>query len=239
MAEQTENDVKITVEKIIVKVTYEWDTAEPKTKVVLTLLPSTKIADLLRRLGINVKKSDLSFVHGGVELDGTKTFAECDIPEGTILTVGVKRKRGDDATPEPENVLKVARMKAPVKEKTPEPEDMQNTPKWTSKPVMRPVTGAAALHVLLMRVGCARDAYEVYDFRPDSVYTNADVEARIAEFAEVLGAEVSHSGPTAVRTALFSVVKRAFRRVTWAMDIIFARFGVMDGESAGETDMEA
>ncbi len=93
--------------------------------------------------------------------------------------------------------------------------------------------------MLLMYVGCAQDAYEVYGFRPDSVYTHADVEARIAEFAEVLGAEVRPTGPTAVRKELFSVVMGALRRVTWAMDIIFARLGVMDGESAGETDAEA
>jgi len=131
-------------EKIIVKVTYEWDTAEPKTEVKLTLFPSTNVAKLLRRLGIKLKKSDLAFFHGDVELDATKTLAECDIPEGAILTVrqapaGAKtrapsrarggRKRKDSASPEPEDMqkkpkpsptLQWASMKAPVKEKTPE-----------------------------------------------------------------------------------------------------------------------
>jgi hypothetical protein len=35
-------------------------------------------------------------------------------------------------------------------------------PQMPSLPVMRPVTGAVALHVLLMRVSHARDAYVVF-----------------------------------------------------------------------------
>ena len=107
MAEQTESGVKI-----IVEVTYEWDTAEPKTKVALTVRPGTDVATLLRRLGTKIKKSGLAFVHGGVEMDGAKTFAECDIPEGASLTVrqapapGAKRKRMDSASPEPEDMQK-------------------------------------------------------------------------------------------------------------------------------------
>jgi hypothetical protein len=131
-------------EKIIVKVTCDWDTAEPKTEVELTLFPSTNVATLLRRLGIKVNKSGLAFFHGDVELDATKTFAECNLPEGTILTVrqapaGAKTrapsrarggtKRKGSASPEPEDMQKTvqppptlqwASVKAPVKEKTPE-----------------------------------------------------------------------------------------------------------------------
>jgi hypothetical protein len=136
MAEQTK--------KKTVKVTYGWDTAEPKTEVALTLFPSTNVAELLRRLGTILKKSDLAFFHGGVELDATKTLTECNLPEGTILTVfqapaGAKtrapsrarggKKRKGSASPEPEDMQKTpkppptlqwASVKAPVKEKTPE-----------------------------------------------------------------------------------------------------------------------
>ena len=131
-------------EKMTVKVTYDWDTAEPRKEVELTLFPSTNVATLLRRLGMKVNKSGLAFVHGDVELVATKTFAECNLPEGTILTVrqapagaktrapsrargGTKRKAS--ASPEPEDMQKTPKpsptlqwssMKAPVKEKTPE-----------------------------------------------------------------------------------------------------------------------
>jgi hypothetical protein len=130
MTEKTENTEKIEkiekideIEKVIVKITYEW--AEPKTEVELTLFPNTNVAKLLGRLGNKINRSDLAFFHGDVELDGAKTFAECNIPEGVILTVrqapapDVKRKREDSPPPDPEDVLKGASMKVPVKEKTP------------------------------------------------------------------------------------------------------------------------
>ena len=53
--------------------------------------------------------SDLAFFHGEVELNGAKTFAECNISAGEILTMrqapvcDVKRKRQDTLLPEPED----------------------------------------------------------------------------------------------------------------------------------------
>ena len=52
--------------------------------------------------------------------------------------------------------------------------------------VMTRMTGAAALHVLLMRVAFAQDAFEVFGWTADSVFTRADWEARDAEFEEVM-----------------------------------------------------
>ena len=52
--------------------------------------------------------------------------------------------------------------------------------------VMTRMTGAAALHVLLMRIGLAQDAYEMYGWTADTVFTWADVQARWAEFDEVV-----------------------------------------------------
>ena len=51
---------------------------------------------------------------------------------------------------------------------------------------MTRMTGAAALHVLLMRIGLAQDAYEMYGWTADTVFTWADVQARWAEFDEVV-----------------------------------------------------
>ena len=115
-------------EKIIVKATYDWDTAEPKTKVELTLFPSTNVATLLRRLGIKVNKSGLAFVHGDVELDATKTFAECNLPEGTILTV--RQAPAGAKTRAPSRARGGAKRKGSA---SPEPEDMQKTPKPSPK----------------------------------------------------------------------------------------------------------
>ena len=43
------------------------------------------------------------------------------------------------------------------------------------------ITGTAALHVLLMRLTFAQDAWEVFGWKADSVYTMADVKSRFGE----------------------------------------------------------
>jgi hypothetical protein len=73
--------------KKIIKITYEWQTTEPTPEHNITLFPATKVEELLRRLGIYKNMSGLAFFHGDVELDGVKTFAECNLTEGVILTV--------------------------------------------------------------------------------------------------------------------------------------------------------
>jgi hypothetical protein len=116
---------------------------------------------------------------------------------------------------------------------------MQNTPKWTSKAVMRPVTGAAALHVLLLRIVRAQDAFAVYGWRPDSVYTHADAQARSTEFLRVLSHDEWRHHTRPVRRLIYPVIVRAFARVAWALHIVYARLDAMDDQSTGETDTEA
>ncbi len=140
----------------------------------------------------------------------------------------VKRKRGVSASPEPE--------------------DMQNTPKWTSNAVMRPVTGAAALHVLLMRVGFAQDAYEVFGWTAPTVFTRAEMHEKWTEFDEGMAyaqvpawrtCPVWRTQPKAVRKAYRAVILGAYRIWIWAIDIVAARLELMEDLSDNETDMEA
>ncbi len=112
---------------------------------------------------------------------------------------------------------------------------------------MLPFTGAAALHVLLMRISHAQDAYAVYGLRPDSVYTHSvracpcashtDMQACFDEVFAVFCDHV-HNYTLAVRMALHPSIVGAMRRATWAMPIIAARLAAMDEQSAGETDTE-
>ena len=105
--------------------------------------------------------------------------------------------------------------------------------------VMTRMTGAAALHVLLLRVAFAQDAFEVFGWTAETVFTRADMEARWVEFDEVMDARDWRSYPKAVRAALRPVRKGAYRRFIWAMDIVCARLMEMDDLSDGETDVEA
>ena len=98
--------------------------------------------------------------------------------------------------------------------------------------------GAAALHVLLLRIGLAQDAYEMYGWTAESVFTFEDVQARWTEFDEVVKRGWRRHPPWR-RLALCVVVKRARRRWMWAIDIIMARLEEMDDLSDGETDVEA
>ena len=81
---------------IVVNVRFEWDTVKREFK----LFPKTSIKTLIRRFEEKQKMSDIAFFYGDVELNGTNTFAECNIPEGAILTVRrPKRKREDSPAP--------------------------------------------------------------------------------------------------------------------------------------------
>ena len=109
---------------------------------------------------------------------------------------------------------------------------------------MTRMRGAAALHVLLMRVAFAQDAFEVYGWTADSVFTFAEMEAHHAEVEEVMESVQSawndrrRSWKT-VRKPLLVVVLQAQKRLLWARDDVFARLVVMDAQSGGETDVEA
>ena len=110
--------------------------------------------------------------------------------------------------------------------------------------VMTRMRGAAALHVLLMRVAFAQDAFEVFGWTADSVFTRADWEARDTEFEEVMDSLDNiewrrHTVSVRALIALYRVVLRAYDRSIWAQGIIYARLRVMDEQSGGETDVEA
>ena len=105
--------------------------------------------------------------------------------------------------------------------------------------VMTGMTGAAAQHVLLMRVAFAQDAFEVFGWTARTLYTIADVRSRFDELAKALNGDKWHARTRAVQKALFPVVMGALGRVGWAMNIIYARLEVMDDLSDGETDVEA
>jgi hypothetical protein len=125
---------------------------------------------------------------------------------------------------------------------SPEPESMQKTPKWTSKAVMRPVTGAAALHVLLMRVGFAQDAYEVFGWTAHTVFTRAEMHEKWTEFGEGMAYDqvpVWRTQPKVVRKAYKAVRLGAYHIFIWAMGIVAARLELMEDLSDNETDMEA
>ena len=49
-----------------------------------------------------------------------------------------------------------------------------------------PMTGAAAMHVLVLRVWSARDEYDVFGWTPDTPFTRQDVLCRFEEMMEVL-----------------------------------------------------
>ena len=116
-------------------------------------------------------------------------------------------------------------------------------PSPPSRALIPPLANAAALHVLLMRISHAPDAFAVFGWRPDSVFTFADMQARTAEFVEVMrynpDLAVWRMLPFAEQRALRAIYTGAFRRWNWAMDIVAAREEVMDDQSAGETDTEA
>ena len=104
---------------------------------------------------------------------------------------------------------------------------------------MTRMTGAAALHVLLLRVAFAQDAFEVFGWTARTLYTTADVRSRFDELAKALNDDKWHARTRAVQKVLHPVVLGALRRVGWAMSIIFARLKVMNDLSDGETDVEA
>ena len=106
MAEKMQKMQKIgKIGQIIINVTYEWESDEPKPEHELILLPDTSVAKLIERFEKKINKSGLAFFHGDVKLNGASTFAECNIPSGAILTVrqarapDAKRKREDSPPP--------------------------------------------------------------------------------------------------------------------------------------------
>ena len=112
----------------------------------------------------------------------------------------------------------------------------------TDMALMPKMTGAAAQHVMLLRISKAQDAYEVFGWTAATVFTFAEMQARWAEFHEAMHYDyhaVWCRQPAAVRKAFKAVLLGAFARWKWAMEIVGARQDVMDDQSGGETDMEA
>jgi len=75
---------------------YEWETDEPQREHKLIFLPDKRVGKQIERFEKKVEKCGLAFFWGDVKLDGARTFAECNVPAGAILTVReAKRKRED------------------------------------------------------------------------------------------------------------------------------------------------
>jgi hypothetical protein len=100
-------------------------------------------------------------------------------------------------------------------------------------------TGSAAIHVLLMRVSHARDAFEVFGMTANTVYTNLDMRAHFRQTARALNSQTWQASTPQVRMALYPCILGAFARIFWALDIVEARLAVMDVQSDNETDTEA
>ena len=75
--------------------------------------------------------------------------------------------------------------------------------------LMKPMTGAAALHVLLLRVWWAGDEYEVFGWTPHTRFTRQDVECRFKAMTEVLD-----------NYMMLLVVERAERAVVVAHNVL-------------------
>ena len=106
--------------------------------------------------------------------------------------------------------------------------------------VMCKMTVRAALHVLLVRMAFAQDAFEVFGWKAGAVFTRAELEARDDEFDAVMaGGLWPKFEPETVRLALMAVVRGAYFRWMWAFEVLFAELDVMDEQSGGETDAEA
>ena len=101
------------------------------------------------------------------------------------------------------------------------------------------ISGSAAIHVLLMRLAFAHDAFDVFGWKAASVYTMADVKSRFAELSVVLDGRDWPRRSRAVRKALFPCVMGALGRIAWAMQVVLSRLAVMDAQSDGDTDAEA
>ena len=105
--------------------------------------------------------------------------------------------------------------------------------------LMTKITGAAALHVLLMRLALAQDAYDVFGWKAASVYTMTDVSLRFRELLQVLDSKDWKKRSKTVRRVLFPFVIAAFGRIRWASQIVLSRLVVMDAQSDEDTDVEA
>ena len=105
--------------------------------------------------------------------------------------------------------------------------------------VMKQMTGSAAMHVVLLRVARAKDAFDVFGWKAASVYTMADVRSRFAELSVVLDGRDWPRRSRAVRKALFPFIMEAIVIIGWAMQVVLSRLAVMDAQSDGDTDAEA
>ena len=116
---------------------------------------------------------------------------------------------------------------------------MPSPPSPPSRALMRPLANAAALHVVLLRVSHAPDAFAVFGLRPDAVFTHADFMARVAEIHRAIAGAEYRRHPRPVRRLLFPVFIAAHARVFAALHVVFARLAVLDDQSDNETDAEA
>jgi hypothetical protein len=104
---------------------------------------------------------------------------------------------------------------------------------------MRPLANAAALHVVLLRVLHAPDAFAVFGLRRDAPFTRAGFMARVDEVHRALAGAEYRRHPRPVRRLLFPLFIAAHARVFAALHVVFARLAVLDDQSDNETDAEA
>ena len=96
-------------------------------------------------------------------------------------------------------------------------------------------TGAAALHTALMQVLFAQDAYGVFGYTADTVFTARELEGRWLQLLHDLGGY----SPLAVHQDLRVFSLAAIQRIYSASGTLFARLDQMTYESGEETDVEA
>jgi hypothetical protein len=115
--------------------------------------------------------------------------------------------------------------------------------KYIEMALMPRMTGAAAQHVLLMRVAFAQDAYEVLGWTAASLFTHAEIMARTTAFIQDMRytpvRAVWRMLTPAERHAARAAWTAAYDRLRWALPIVFDREHVMADQSGGETDAEA
>jgi hypothetical protein len=110
--------------------------------------------------------------------------------------------------------------------------------------LMLPPTGAAALHVMLLRISRAQDAYEVFGWTAASVFTYAEIQARWHEFCAVMDYRAYEQSPVwwrlskAVRDAFRAARLAASQRWTWAMQIVADREKVLYDLGGGEYETD-
>ena len=101
------------------------------------------------------------------------------------------------------------------------------------------ISGSAAIHVLLMRLAFAHDAFDVFGWKADVVFTMADATSRFRQLLQVVDGKGWRKRARPVRKLLFPFIMEAIVIIGWAMQVVLSRLAVMDAQSDDDTDAEA